>query len=582
VSPGSPSLICDISKQAVRPGDVLWSNREHDIDILNQSMPIVDAGSRSPLSMDSGPRYHASFPNVPLTRFVVPEGGPKMVCDLTNQAVRPGDVLWSNREGNVDILEQAMPAVDVRFHQNFPGVPLYKALITPAEEGKWICDVTNTPARVGDVIWSSRANDVDVLDVAFQSAAPQPPAAASRQPPAGLAPLISGRRAANAVDALNQMGLELLEVIIRKPQNTFISPLSISLALSMTANGAQGATLDGMMKALCAADLGGLKLLNGHMHDLTSVLKSSDPRVTFLLANSLWSRNLLETFISTCASIYQAEAVRQAPTPEPINKWCADKTQNKISEVVSPPLDPEGAVLVNALYFKGEWKSKFDAELTRPAPFFDAFGGREDCQMMTAKGNKKAFDYQETDTYQMVCLPYGDTGEYSATIVLPRKDASKTLNMETGPHGCVPGAARNPQPATVAEVLTDLATEWKESLQRTKGRLLFPRFKVESGFEMKPLLEARGMDLAFSGMADFGNMSSTSLAIDAVIHKTFVEVNEEGTEAAAVTAVVMSRGISLPRPEPEFIMVCNRPFLFFIRHDSTKAIIFAGVIAKPE
>jgi len=437
-------------------------------------------------------------------------------------------------------------------------------------------------ALLEEVEKSSRANDVDVLDVAFQSAAPQPPAAASRQPPAGLAPLISGRRAANAVDALNQMGLELLEVIIRKPQNTFISPLSISLALSMTANGAQGATLDGMMKALCAADLGGLKLLNGHMHDLTSVLKSSDPRVTFLLANSLWSRNLLETFISTCASIYQAEAVRQAPTPEPINKWCADKTQNKISEVVSPPLDPEGAVLVNALYFKGEWKSKFDAELTRPAPFFDAFGGREDCQMMTAKGNKKAFDYQETDTYQMVCLPYGDTGEYSATIVLPRKDASKTLNMETGPHGCVPGAARNPQPATVAEVLTDLATEWKESLQRTKGRLLFPRFKVESGFEMKPLLEARGMDLAFSGMADFGNMSSTSLAIDAVIHKTFVEVNEEGTEAAAVTAVVMSRGISLPRPEPEFIMVCNRPFLFFIRHDSTKAIIFAGVIAKPE
>ena len=108
----------------------------------------------------------------------------------------------------------------------------------------------------------------------------------------------------------------------------------------------------------------------------------------------------------------------------------------------------------------------------------------------------------------------------------------------------------------------------------------FPRFKVESDMQLGPMLAARGMHLAFTDGADFGAMSNTGLSIEKVIHKTFIEVNEEGTEAAAVTAVVMSR--CLPPPEPVFDMVCNRPFLFLMRHERTKAIIFAGAVLKPD
>merc|ERR1712137_494693 len=137
----------------------------------------------------------------------------------------------------------------------------------------------------------------------------------------------------------------------------------------MTANGAQGPTLKGMMTALCMEALGGMEPINEQMKALTSVLKSSDPRVTFHVANSLWSLTLLDTFIGVCASVYDAEAIKQAPDATTINKWCAEKTKNKIDQIVKGPLDSGGAVLINALYFKGEWKTKFDARLTKPAPF---------------------------------------------------------------------------------------------------------------------------------------------------------------------------------------------------------------------
>lgn len=149
-----------------------------------------------------------------------------------------------------------------------------------------------------------------------------------------------------------------------------------------------------------------------------------------------------------------------------------------------------------------------------------------------------------------------------------------------GPGDSVVGAACDPRPATVLEVLKDLTTRWNDSLQSVKGTLQFPRFKVESEMELGPLLATRGMQLAFTAGADFGAMSSLPLLISKVIHKTFVEVNEEGTEAAAITAVKM--GKCVPPPEPMFTMVCDRPFLFFIRHERTKAIIFAGVVLKPE
>jgi serpin B len=238
-------------------------------------------------------------------------------------------------------------------------------------------------------------------------------------------------------------------------------------------------------------------------------------------------------------------------------------------------LDPEGAVLVNAIYFKGAWKDKFDAGKTADETFRGMTRSKV-CKMMTAKGVKNKFSYAETATYQVAALPYGSTGEYSAVIMLPREGTGQTLSGGHPP-------SQPLRKASAVEVLSMVDADWPQlprKLSRTKGLLRLPQFKFEFQADLRPVLEARGMELAFTDDADFGAMSSSPLQIEKVIHRTFVEVNEKGTEAAAVTAVVMGKKkCARPRDEPEFQMVCNRPFLFFIRHDQSIAMVFAGIVA---
>jgi len=269
---------------------------------------------------------------------------------------------------------------------------------------------------------------------------------------------------------------------------------------------------------------------------------------------------------------------------------------DKIPQVLNPsmPLDPLGAVLVNALYFKGEWAEKFEEKDTSDGNFHGN-AGKSKCKMMSAKaplrGNK--FLYGETNTYQAAVLPYGNGDKYSAVIILPRDGSKATLTMPGGGYpdiyrdnedDKVDGAASKPRKSSINEVLTTVMTDWStlsekaKCLNPTKGSLRFPRFKVEFGTSLKELLKPRGMSLAFGPGADFSAMSDTPLMISEVIHKTCVEVNEVGTEAAAVTAVIMSR--ALPRPEPSFCMQCDRPFLFFIRSEESNAMIFAGVVGQ--
>lgn len=397
--------------------------------------------------------------------------------------------------------------------------------------------------------------------------------------------------------AFSQMGVELLRLITSSDRaaNAFISPLSIGLALAMTANGARGGTLDGMMAALGAQNLGGIGALNADVPTLISAFMSKDPRVTFHLANSVWSQTFLATFVGMCRNTFHAEARCQVPLPGPINEWCRDHTRGKITQVLDPvtPLDPKGLVLVNALYFKGAWKAKFDEHSTLNVEFRSTSGSTS-CKMMAAKGEgdgKNRFLYMETNAYQVACLPYGDNGEYSAVLVLPRDSDAETLVLHGrggGKKGKKPpeGAARAPRAALVDDVLLAMVSDWPSLFGRltmTKGTLKFPRFKVEFEVQLRRHLEARGMADAFTDHADFGNMSAVKLKISKVIHKTFVEVNEEGTEAAAVTAVVMAKCVSakIKPPEPFFTMVCDRPFLFFIRHNPTNAMVFAGSVVNP-
>lgn len=388
--------------------------------------------------------------------------------------------------------------------------------------------------------------------------------------------------AATPLDAVNTCGLELLRSIFSKDnKNTFVSPLSISTALAMTANGARGPTRDEILVALSASNVGGMDALNAGMQSLTSVLASQRSRVRFYVANSIWSRALKASFLDICAQVYRAEAVCDAPQAAPINRWCEDRTKGKIAQVLNPaePLDSGGAVLVNAIYFKGAWTTSFDARQTRASHFRGSSGSRP-CQMMQATGPDSEFLYAETDTYQAAVLPYGDDCAYSAVVMVPRDCSESTLVIDGVP---AQGSAARPRSASVDEVLAAGSADWPSlpsKLQKTKGTLRLPRFEVEFEADLKAQLIARGMQLAcgVGGAADFGEMSNADLFIEKVIHKTVVEVNEEGTEAAAVTAVVMNRCMS-PRAAPKFIMTCNRPFLFVIRHDSSNAIIFAGVVS---
>lgn len=536
-------------------------------------------------------RYHPKFPNVPLSRNLVGDGDVgKWNCDVSSSAAQPGDAVWCNRAHDVDILEQFMPAADVRFHPKYPGVPLTRGLVRDADAGKLTCDVTDTLAQPGQVLWSNRERDIDVLDPSMPPPPARPAPEGAPDLPVSIGPgAVRAVVPTGAVGAANLMGIELLQAICagKTTSSAFVSPLSISLALAMTANGAQGPTLDGMLTALSATGLGGLDVLNREMQRLTGALSSTDRRVAFHLANSLWSVSLLGSFHALCADVFRAEAHRSRPMAAPINQWCAKQTRGKITQVLDPgaPLDPMGAVLVNALYFKGEWKEKFEERMTSQAEFRGSHGPRP-CHMMSAKGEKGKFLYTETDLYQAVALPYGAGGAYSAVILLPREGPAATLVMggRGGKGGSVPaGASKAPRAASVGDVLAVAASDWPDLFQRmvmVKGTLSFPRFKVEFGLDLKPLLQARGMGQAFEDAADFSKMSSKPLKIDAVIHKTFVEVNEQGTEAAAVTAVMMSRGCAMPLPEPIFTMLCNRPFLFFIRHDSSDAMLFAGVVSS--
>jgi serpin B len=274
----------------------------------------------------------------------------------------------------------------------------------------------------------------------------------------------------------------------------------------------------------------------------------------------------------------------------PINAWCAEKTRGMIREVLSQEPSPVGAVLINALYFKGEWTKRFDAALTTTMPFNQLNGLQVQCQMMRAAspGSDGKFAYVETNICQILSLPYGDCGQYSAVLILPRKDSSATLTLPglVAPTKAASGAAAQPQTSTLRDVLSEVVTGWRDirgKLTQVKGSVRLPKFKLEYQVMLRDVLCKRGMGVAFTdprqgGGADFSGMSpGGNLWVDSVIHKTVVEVDEVGTEAAAVTASGMF-GCAQPPPEPTFQMTCDHPFLFIICHNRSSAITFAGAI----
>jgi serine protease inhibitor len=351
-----------------------------------------------------------------------------------------------------------------------------------------------------------------------------------------------------------------------KEQNLFISPASISFALAMTYNGAAAETRQAMAKTLEVHGLS-LEALNQGNARLRQALISPDPDVKLNLANSLWlnqGQAFKPEFLKNNEQFYGAALqvlnFRDPGAPAAINSWVAKETSGKITRIVEkiePPL-----VLINAIYFKGPWNRPFNKALTKELPFTLDSGKQKQAPMMSQSGS---YNYYQGKNFQVVNLPYGGKTRFGMKIFLPEKNLS------------------------LKEFFRELNAgnwrQWLASMQTTPGTITLPRFKLEYGASLKAPLKALGMEVAFNkAKADFSNLCPPpGVYIDDVIHKTFVEVNEEGTEAAAVTAVTMvATAARPPSPQKTFTMVVDRPFFVVIDDSATGTLLFMGAIVEPQ
>jgi len=369
----------------------------------------------------------------------------------------------------------------------------------------------------------------------------------------------------NLIDADNNFGFELLKQINASSsydKNLFISPLSVSMALSMTMNGAKGTTLDGMKAAMQVPSLTTTEI-NEINKFLLDKLLSLDPKVALSIANSIWYNqgfSVLPDFLNVNKDYYYAQ-VNELNFSDPlaidvINGWVSDQTNKKIPKIINQ-IDPEDVMfLINAIYFKGEWTNKFDKSKTSDGDFELPTGDIKSVPFMNQKVTAR---YCENDKYQALELPYGKKN-YNMIIMLP-KDSYTINNM-------------------ITDLNTNSWNDLKNSLTQTDNiNVKLPKFKFEYELNMNDVLSAMGMQEAFSDHADFTGINPAgNLYISEVIHKSFVEVNEEGTEAAAATSV----GISFTSMPQEVWFLANKPFLFFITEKNTSCILFIGKITNPK
>jgi serpin B len=305
-----------------------------------------------------------------------------------------------------------------------------------------------------------------------------------------------------------------------------------------------------------------LEEINSSYKSLIELLSQLDPKVKFQLANSIWYRQeytFEPEFINLNQTYFNA-AVRGLNFNDPgaartINGWVEQNTNGKIKQIVDDPIAWETVMfLINAIYFKGIWTYQFDPQQTRDEQFNLPDGSQKPCKMMNLTADLPYFDNAQ---FQAVDLPYGD-GDFSMTILLP--------NPQT------------PIDSLVAIVNQANWPLWMKSFATHTGSLALPKFLIEYELLLNDVLKALGMEIAFSGQADFTRMDKQGgLFISKVKHKTFVEVNEEGTEAAAVTSVEIGRTSA----GGGFVMRVDRPFIFVIRENHSGTMLFVGKIVEP-
>ncbi len=384
-----------------------------------------------------------------------------------------------------------------------------------------------------------------------------------RKVPAWLRP--AGQAAApltvaeeGVITASNRFAFNLFREVNRSEAgaNVFVSPLSASMALGMTMNGARGSTLDAMRGTLGFSQMP-LRDINMSYKSLIALLLGLDHNVDMRIANSVWYRNdypFEQAFFDTTRSYFNAEVAglnfSDPNAPKTINAWVDRSTNGKIKDIVDRISPREVMYLINAIYFKGTWTRQFDPARTRDDWFTAADGSRMPVRMMSQEGKHRYFQAGELEAIE---LPYGN-GAFVMNVVLP-----------------APGKDID---ALIASLDTKQWQEWTNRFTEQQMLLQMPRFRIEYGKSFNQALQALGMGIAFGPGQDFTGMSRQNPWIDEVFQKTYVDVNEEGTEAAAVTKVVMAE--SAPPT-----MRVDRPFIFAIRERFSGTLLFIGKIAAP-
>ncbi len=373
-------------------------------------------------------------------------------------------------------------------------------------------------------------------------------------------------KSAKIIAADNQFGFELFKKLnssLAEPKNTMISPLSVSLALAMVYNGTDGNTKKQMEDMLHKANLTA-EDINQSYKDLVAALISHDPKVELSIANAIFYRNTFpvkNTFITTNQNYYQAEVSgldfsKTTETLNTVNGWVNTKTKGKIESIISEVKAEDMMYLLNAIYFNGEWKYRFDNQATANLSFTKEDKSIIQVPTMTIE---QPFNFYSNSTFKLLEMPYG-SGKYSMLIFLPEagKKTDDVISLLTSEN--------------VNDYISKLAEQKKE--------VFLPKFEFKFDNSLVDELAALGMTDAFNdAKANLTGISDAAkLVISEVMHKSYIKVDERGTEAAAVTGITVG---TTSMPVDNSFRV-DHPFVFAIREKDTNAILFVGKVMDPK
>ncbi|MBN1755376.1 serpin family protein [bacterium] len=351
-----------------------------------------------------------------------------------------------------------------------------------------------------------------------------------------------------------------------KGENLIISPLSISLALEMVYNGALEETQRDMAEALSLQNIE-LDQLNRSNQYLYNYFGHLDSLIEIRIANSIWAKQgfTLKADYAEILDRYYYSEMHNLDFSDPqainaINTWVSENTNRKITSIIQQVDRSAVLYLLNAIYFNGKWFKAFDPKLTRERNFYLDNGDTLKHPMMSQNGR---FPYLKGSGFEAISLPYGHTKAMSIFIFLP--DTGISL------------------PGFIEGITYEKWNDWLSGFMDTGESVILPKFKYDYAITLNQTLKALGMEIAFDpGQADFSGMfektGGENIFIQEVLHKAFVDLNEEGTEAAAVTGVV--KGIT--SYSPSITMVINRPFFYVIRDNRSGMILFMGTVFSPE